>query len=187
MAQMCHYVIGCATHHSEKFKNKFQHHHPLNKLMEVLCANIELELKKILKTVGKHAFLTMFFQSFPVFLSSSILAQFQQKYPTVLFYDNSGTPGGASIQIWIEIVSHLAMWISYFFILIHQIFMSKMHYSAAPLLVLNVRFDSEKLSSRNLVFFCQFAEPFGKGYLFISWPPGLVSKDTRSSDKNLPR
>ena len=65
--------------------------------------------------------------------------------------------------------------------------MSKMHNSAATLLVLNVRFDSEKLSSRNLVFFCQFAEPFGKGYLFISWPPGLVSKDTRSSDKNLPR
>ena len=77
--------------------------------------------------------------------------------------------------------------ISYFFILIHQIFTSKMHNSAATLLVLNVRFDGEKLSSRNLVFFCQFAEPFGKGYLFISWPPGLVSKDTRSSDKNLPR
>ena len=29
------------------------------------------------------------------------------------------------------------------------------------------------MSRTRYFFFCQFAEPFGKGYLFISWPRGL--------------
>ena len=51
-------------------------HHPLNKLMEVWCANIEPKLQKVWKTVRKQAFLTIFFQFWRFFKVSSILAQF---------------------------------------------------------------------------------------------------------------
>ena len=54
-------------------------HCPLNKLMEVWCAKIELKIQKIGKTVGKHDFLMIFFSILTLFRSflnsGSILAQ----------------------------------------------------------------------------------------------------------------
>ena len=72
-------------------------HHPLNKLM-----------KKIWKTVRKQAFLMIFFQFSHFFTLFLILAQELNSFiceKKIWSYDTPGTPGGASIWIWIKIVS----------------------------------------------------------------------------------
>ena len=48
---------------------------PLNSILIVWSANIELKLSKIWKTVRKHGFLMIFFQFWQFFEVSSILAQ----------------------------------------------------------------------------------------------------------------